>query len=129
MTNPFDYLNAINTTKENLIVDSQSEKDYVPYLINRGLSMFSDTVLYANEMNMYHEIPKKNQFEFYINSISKRKRFSKWHKRDAESEDLKLIAKYFCCSYDKAKTTLSLLTAQQIDDIRIITSVGGLTKQ
>ena len=66
MPSPFDYLNAINLTKENMMVDAQSEKDYVPYLINRGLSMFQDTVLYANEMNMHPDIPKKSQFELKI---------------------------------------------------------------
>lgn len=121
----FEYLNSINTTKEYLMVDQQAEKEYVPYMINRGLSMFNDTIMYANEINRYPELSKKVQYEFFINSITARKRFSKWPKREKESEDLKMIAEYFQCSYDKAKVTLSLLTETQLAEVRSATDVGG----
>lgn len=79
----FDYLNAINTTKKDLMKeDPLSEKDYVPFMINRGLSYFPDTIMYANEMNKYSSIPKDWQFAFYMHSIKPKKRFSKWHKKD-----------------------------------------------
>ena len=125
MPTPFDFLNSINTTKEYLLVDAQTEKDYSPYMINRGLSYFHDTIMYVNEMNKYPDIPKQQHYRFYINSITKKKRFSKWHKKDSESDDLKMIAKYLECSYEKAKVSLSILTQTQIDEIRSITNVGG----
>ena len=73
---PFDYLNAINYTKEGLIVDDITEKEYNGFMVNRGLSYFNDTVLYANEMNRYHQIDNLLQFDFLINIIRKKKRFS-----------------------------------------------------
>jgi len=125
MPNLFEFLYSINVSKENLITDDLSEKDYVPYVVNRGLSMFNDTCLYANEMNQYPHIPKKYQYSFYINSIPKRKRFSKWAKADKISDDLKMISRYFNCSFEKGKTALSILTESQIEDIRSITDTGG----
>ena len=121
----FDYLNSINLTKNDLMVDTQAEKKYQPYMINRYLSLFPDTILYASEMNKYPEIPKRQQYEFYINSIAKRKRFAKWPKKEKESKDLKMIAEYFCCSFDKAKTILSILTERQLKELYSVTDVGG----
>ena len=88
---PFDFLNAINLTKKDLIAeDPQAEKEYLPYLINRGLSYFPDTILYANEMNQRWEAPNEWQFSFFLNTISRKKRFSKWHKKDADTESFRL---------------------------------------
>ena len=88
---PFDYVNSINFTKKNLMKntanDELAEKDYVPFLTNKSLSYFTDTLLYANEMNRYHFLDKRLQYEFYLNSIRKKKRFAKW----AKAEDLSLI--------------------------------------
>jgi hypothetical protein len=75
--NPFEYLNAINTTKKDLMVDDVSEKAYSPFMVNRGLSYFPDTILYANEMNLNHHIDSRLQFDFLINIIKKKRRFSK----------------------------------------------------
>ena len=92
---PFEYIKAINSTKENLIVDDKSEKEYTPYIVNRGLSYFHDTVIQANVMNQYPLLPKKWQFQFLLNSITKKKRFSKWSKKDDESESILLVKEYF----------------------------------
>lgn len=128
MSTLFDFLNSINTTKEYLLVDAQAEKDYIPFMVNRGMSLFQDTILYANEMNRYPDIPKKLQYEFYINSIAARKRFSKWPKKLKESDDLKVVAEHFKCSYEKAKTYLSILTQTQVEEIKAIQCTGGLSK-
>ena len=84
--NPFEYLKAINDTKEDIMVDDLSEKGYNPFMVNRGLSYFNDTILMANEMNINHHLDKKLQFKFYINIIRKRKRFSKWFKPETEDD-------------------------------------------
>ena len=66
-----DWLNSINFTKEDLSYDV---KTYPPYVINRCLSGFIDTIMYANEMNRYHNLDKDMQYSFYLNSVRKRKR-------------------------------------------------------
>ena len=73
---PFDYLKAINETKKDIMVDDVSEKEYNAFIINRGLSFFNDTVIYANEMNKYHHLDNRLQFDFFINIIRKKKRFT-----------------------------------------------------
>lgn len=127
--NPFDYLNAINYTKENIIKESDNselaEKLYTPYLINKGLSQFSDTVRVANEMNINYEIDKKLQFDFLLNIVRKKKRFTKWAKKE-DNEDLDLVAEYYGYSYEKARQALNLLTNEQIKIIKEKRFKGGL---
>lgn len=122
---PFDFINAINLTKKDLFEDPQAEKDYVPFLVNRGLSYFPDTVLYANEMNRNSGIPKDWQFSFFLNTISKKKRFSKWHKKDAETEPLRLVMEYFGYSSEKAQEALSILSEDQMVMIKEKLYKGG----
>lgn len=124
--NPFDFLNAINITKKDLIAeDPLTEKEYPPFMVNRGLSYFPDTVMYANEMNRNSDIPKKWQFQFLINSISKKKRFSKWHKKDAETESLQLVMEYYGYSSEKAKEAMKILSSDQLAYIEEKLSKGG----
>ncbi len=122
----FDFLNAINDTKKDLLrEDPLTEKDYVPFMINRGLSYFPDTVLFANEMNSAADIPKQWQFDFYRIGISKRKRFSKWHKRDQLEEDVKLVMKEYDYSHQKALQIIDLLGETQLKNLREKYSSGG----
>ena len=127
--NPFDYLNAINDTKENVIEDSDNpelaEKLYPPYLINRGLSFFIDTVYLANEMNRHHHLENKMQFDFLINIVRKKKRFSKWFKAQPD-EDVEAVMDYYGYSQDKARQVVSLLTKDQITQIIERRRKGGL---
>lgn len=122
---PFDFINAINLTKKNLFEDPQAEKDYLPFLVNRRLSYFPDTVLYANEMNRNSGIPKDWQFSFFLNTIPKKKRFSKWHKKDADSESLTLVKEYFGYSSEKALEALSILSDEQLAMIKEKLYKGG----
>lgn len=122
---PFEYIKAINSTKENLIVDDKSEKEYTPYIVNRGLSYFHDTVIQANVMNQYPLLPKKWQFQFLLNSITKKKRFSKWSKKDDESESILLVKEYFGYSSEKAKEALKILSVEQLNTIREKINKGG----
>jgi hypothetical protein len=123
---PFDFINAINLTKKDLFVeDPLAKKDYIPFIVNRGLSYFPDTVLYANEMNFHCSIPEDWQFYFFLNSISKKKRFSKWHKKDAETESFRLVKEYFGYSDEKVKEALSILTDNQLIMIKEKLYKGG----
>lgn len=122
----FDFLNAINDTKKDLIrEDPLTEKDYVSFMINRGLSYFPDTILYANEMNQYASVPKTWQFDFYRLAIPKKKRFSKWHKRDQNSEELEVVMKEYNYSSQKAMQALELLTEEQIKELKEKYKTGG----
>ena len=121
---PFEFLNAINYTKKDLMVDPENEKHYNSFVINRSLSYFPDTVAIANEMNKYHHLDSRLQFSFLINIIRKRKRFSKWIKPEIE-DDVEVVKKYYGYSNEKSRQILPLLTSQQIDIIRKKVSKGG----
>ncbi len=125
--NPFDYLNAINTTKKDIMVDDIAEKGYNSFMVNRGLSYFADTVLYANEMNKHHHLDGRLQFDFFINIIRKKKRFSKWFKA-TEDENINTLKEYYGYSDEKAKSVLSLLNNNQIEDLKRRIYKGGRTK-
>ena len=122
--NPFEFANAINYTKKNIMVDDITEKSYSSYMINRQLSYFPDTVLAANEMNRNHHLDNRLQFDFYINIVRKRKRFSKWHKPETVS-DLEAVKKYYGYSNEKARQVLSLLTTDQINELKRKVMTGG----
>lgn len=118
MSGVFDFVNAINHTKRDLIAEEEaSERDYVPFVVNRSLSYFTDTLLYANEMNRYRDLDRDLQFRFLLNSIRPKKRFSKWAKSE-HSDNLELISQYFECSITKAKDYLRLLSNEQLDELR-----------
>ena len=122
--NPFTYLNSINFSKEDVMVDDVAEKGYNSFLINRSMSYFYDTVGIANVMNRYHHLDNKLQYHFLINIIRKRKRFSKWMKPETES-DIEVIKQYYGYSNDKAKQVLSLLSPENIKIINQKVSKGG----
>ena len=122
--NPFQYLNAINNTKQNIMVDDLTEKEYNPFMINRSLSYFNDTVLMANEMNQHHHLDNRLQFDFFINIVRKRKRFSKWNKPETVS-DVEVVKEYYGYNNEKARQALSLLTSKHIDELKKKVYKGG----
>jgi hypothetical protein len=129
MSNPFDYVNAILQNKKQLIVDEITEKDYLPFIVNRSLSYHKDCVLYANEMNRRHFIDKKLQNDFLLNTVRSQKRpFAKWIKSE-KSDDLECIKTVFGFSDTKAREALRLLSKEQIQQLKEQTQTGGLTKR
>ena len=122
--NPFEYLNAINYTKQNIMVDDLAEKSYNPFMINRSLSYFNDTALIANEMNQHHHLDNRLQFDFFINIIRKKKRFSKWNKPETVS-DVEVVKEYYGYNNEKAYQALSLLTSKHIDELKKKVYKGG----
>ena len=120
------YLTAINYSKEKLLDtdDREWEKKYPPFIINKGLSYFSDTIMCANEMNRLHHASKHMQFSFFLNSIKSRKRFSKWLKA-SKIKDLDVIKQHFGYSNKRAQEVLSILTKEQIDYIKERLYKGG----
>ena len=122
--NPFEYVNAINNTKKDIMTDDIAERGYNSFMVNRSLSYFQDTVLYANEMNIHHNIDNRLQFDFLINMVRKRKRFSKWEKVASES-DVEVVKEYYGYNNEKARSALSLLTRKQINELKKKVYKGG----
>lgn len=122
--NPFDFVNAINDNKKDLIVDDLTEKEYLPFIVNRQLSYFKDTVFAANEMNLQNHIDKKLQFHFLLNIIRKRKRFTKWSKPEVIN-DMDAVKEYYGYSNEKARQALSLLSQEEIEQIKSKVNKGG----
>jgi len=120
-----DWLNSINTNKKNLIdEDSSLEKEYAPYIINRCMSGQMDCILFANAMNMNSHLDKKLQYDFFINTIRPKKRFSPWLKKEKIS-DLELVKSYYGYSNEKARIALKVLTDEDLTIIKSKLRKGG----
>ena len=121
-----DYLNAINHKKEDLMAgdDMFWEKRYPTYIVNKALSSFPECLLYANEMNKMHHLDKKLQFQFFLNSIRPKKRFSKWL-RSSKIKNLEFVKEYYGYSNEKARQALEILNNDQLEEIKTIISRGG----
>ena len=129
MTSPFDFVNAISHTKSDLIGDSDDpsrmEKEYNAWIVNKGLSYFTDTLFYANDMNMYSELDGKLQFYYLINTIRSKKRFAKWVK-PVSVDDLGLVQAHYNYSYEKARQALSILSEDQLSELKSKREQGGI---
>lgn len=121
---PFDFVNSINFTKEDLIVDEWSEKQYQPYIVNKGLSYSPDTVIPANEMNSRPHLDKKLQFSFLINTVRPMKRFNKWIKAE-KIESIEVIKEYYGYSTEKARQVLPILSDEQLNYLKEKLQKGG----
>ena len=121
---PFDFINDINHKKTNLIVDEWSEKQYNPWIINRGLSFSADTVIPANLMNCRPHLDNAMQNAFPINTIRARKRFDKWIKIEDDAE-VEMIKEYYGYSNEKARQALSILSVEQKNIIKEKLYKGG----
>ena len=124
MANPFEFLNDINYGKKYIMIDDLVEKDYNSFMVNRGLSYFNDTVLMANEMNINHHLDNRLQFDFLINMIRKKTRFSKWNKPQI-IDDLDVIKEYYGYSNKQAKAVHNLLSSDKIGELRKKVYKGG----
>jgi hypothetical protein len=122
--NPFDFINSISHTKENLMDEGCAESEYNPYLVNRGLSYFPDTIHYANLMNQHNKLTKRMQYDFLLNIISKKKRYGKWNKNQV-TEQMELVSEYYNIPLHKTEEYLSILTEAQLNIIKQRLSKGG----
>jgi len=110
-----DYLNAINYTKEPLLDgdDEQWEKKYPPFIVNKCVAPFQDTLMLVNEINQLHHLDKKLQFDFLLNSLRKRKRYTPWMKAK-KLKNLEYVKEYYGYNNEKAKIALDILSDEQI---------------
>ena len=107
--------------------DPMWEKKYSPYIINKCLAPFNDTIMLVNEMNQRHHLDTKLQYDFLLNTIRSKKRYAPWVKAD-KLKDLEYVKEYFDYSNEKAREALNILTKEQIEVIKETLNKGGRKK-
>jgi hypothetical protein len=123
---PFDFVKSINETKQDLMVDELTEKSYNPFMVNRTLSYFFDTVFQANEMNRLSHIPKVAQYRFLLNTIRIKKRYAgKWHKPE-QDDDVTVIMEVYQYSSEKARKVRTLLSDDEMKQLKLMLDPGGI---
>lgn len=122
---PFDFIKNINEKQDKLEFDDVMKKEYTPFIVNKGFSYFPDTVLYANEMNVHHELDTDIQYNYLYSSIRKKKRFSKWHKADIDKK-IDIVKQYFNYSTNQAKDVINIFTDNDFEVMRKRLETGGL---
>lgn len=121
-----DYLNSINYSKEKLLdsEDEQWEKKYPPFIINKCVAPFPDTILLVNELNQLHHVDKKLQYDFLLNSLRSRKRYTPWMKAK-KLKNLEYVKEFYGYNNEKAKVALDILDDEQISAIKQKMRKGG----
>ena len=121
-----EYLNAINFSKKN-VMDSEDTmwvKKYPAFIVNKVLSGFSDTIMLVNEMNSNHFLDKDMQFQFLLNSIRSKKRYSPFLIA-SKIKDIECVNEYYGYNNEKAKTALDILTKKELKLIKEKLYKGG----
>ena len=124
---PFDYLKAINETKEDIMLTPEDERKYSPFIVNRGLSFFMDTIFQVNELNRNYHLEARLQFDYLLNSVRKKKRYSKWLKPE-KLQDLGVVKECYGFGNEKAKDALRILSEDQLAFIKDKLNQGGAEK-
>ena len=127
MTNPFDYVKSIQKSKIDLIRKSNNInaiKDYNPYLTNKALSFYADSIFYANDMNFYNQLDKDQQYGYLINTVRSMNRQFTWFKREKDS-DIETIMKYYSMNRQRARETIKFLSKDNIKNIKAQLNEGG----
>ena len=138
---PFTFINSINQGRKGkhllqdcsaddsieMVNPDSADKQYVPFIINRGLSYFKDTALFANEMNIKNHLPSRMQYDFYRNIVSPKRRFSKWGKKEKANNDIKLIQKAYDYSRQKAEAVYPIFTKKQLNELKALYDKGGVS--
>jgi hypothetical protein len=126
---PFDFIKSVSNTKKDLLKDNtENTKEYNAFMVNRGLSFYPDTVLIANEMNLYPDIPSESQYYYYMGAIRKGNRYSEWHKKKKD-DDLDLIQQVYQVRRDIAKQYTKLLSKDDMDKLRQLVDTGETKKK
>jgi hypothetical protein len=122
--NPFDFVKSVSYDKKDLMVDEVEEKAYQPFLINRALSYHQDSVFLTNEMNVRHGVDNRLQYQFFLNTLRKRQRFSQWQKPYI-SKKLDTVKEYYQISTKEAKDYVELLSDKQLRELKNRMKTGG----
>ena len=122
--NPFDYSNNISQSNEDIWTDD-SDAEYNPFMVNRALSQFYDTCMFAQEMNASFGLTNRMQYDFLRHSVQpKKKRFAKWHKPDKDAQ-ISAMCQVFGISLDVARQYVSLISKEELKLIMEKTYTGG----
>ena len=127
MSNPFHYIASITHQKNDMMTDEDGEKGYSPFMTNRGLSYFQDTVLLANEMNRMSHLDNKLQYDFLRHAVRSKKRFSKWAKKST-SDKIDVIKEYYGYTDEKAYAVVDLISDTQLEEMKERLFKGGKKK-
>ena len=125
------YVNSISKNKKYVPITEETQKAYDPYTINKALSLYPESLPYANEMNEFYFLPKNLQYDYLINSVRSNSRYAKWVKKDKDStynKDIAMIREYYNYSESKARSAISILTKQQLAIIKQKLEKGGVAK-
>jgi hypothetical protein len=120
-----DILNSINLTKDVDLIDEYNKTDYVPFLINRGMSFYPETILHANFLNSNSHLDRILQYKYYLYSVKKKKRFSKWLSNSKTPEKILIISKFYGISINKAKEITDMITSEDLDNMKNYLDTGG----
>ena len=123
--NPFDVIGSINKKTEDPFVEFGDYKGYPAFMVNRGLSYHSDSIMFANMMNERPTMDNEFQYKFLFYVVPKRSRYGKWAKKDKASADVAIISKYYGISHERAKEAHDLMTKEQIKTIKEQFDIGG----
>jgi hypothetical protein len=124
-----DFFNSINQTKKNIMnMDPSCERIYVPFVVNKSMSYFADSLFQANFMNRMQNLPKRMQYDYYLHSLSKKSRYSKWHKDKEDEENINIIKEYYGYSTKKAKEASKILSQDNINRLQEHLKRGGNVK-
>ena len=119
-----DYLNSINLKTADLSGDELAMKKYPAFVINKCLSGFMDTIIHANEMNGMAHLDRDLQYQYFLYSVRKSKRFSPWQKKES-NKDIELVKQYYGYNYDKAEQAVRILSRKQLDILKAKLDTGG----
>ena len=122
--NPFDFVKSVSYDKKDIMVDDIEEKAYQPFLINKSLSYHQDSVFFTNEMNCRHGLDNRLQYVFFLNTLRKRQRFSKWSKPYV-SKKLDVVKEYYQMSTREAKELYTLLSDKELRELKNRMNTGG----
>jgi hypothetical protein len=122
-----DILNAINNTKDYTLITSENSSEYLPFVVNRCMSYYPETILIANQVNQYGLLPNELQFKYYVNTVSRKKRYAPWLKYKV-SDDVNTIKEYYGCSTKKAKELVKHTNKEMIIEMKQSLDKGGLKK-
>ena len=122
--NPFDFVKSVSSTKKDIMVDEIEEKSYAPFLVNKALSYHQDSILLTNEMNCKHGLDNRLQYVFFLNTLRKRNRFSKWEKPYV-SKKIDTVKDYYQISTKEAKDYVNLLSDSQLRELKKRMNLGG----
>jgi hypothetical protein len=116
-----DWLNSINFGKNDLI---ENIDNYSPFIINKAMSGYIDTLFFANELNRFHFLDKDIQYKYYLKVIKKKRRYAQWLK-STKDDNISAIKEYYNYSDKKAKAVLDLLSIDHLTEIKKSLYKGG----